>query len=280
VRATCARFGLRLAVMLHDLIPLRRPEWCDPQVVLRFTRWSDALLAGADLRLANSEATARDMRDRCAALGLADTPVHILRFGDGYSPNAGPPPDIEGRYALFVSTLERRKNHALLVEVWRRLLQEMGPQAVPRLVLVGREGPLVADLLATLRASRFLDGHIIWRQHTTDAELTSLYAGCDFTLFPSLYEGWGLPVAESLSFGKPCLASNATSVPEVGGALVRYFDPMNVSDALRVIGDVARAPERLPAWAAEVRATFRTTPWKVTAARLQALVRDGSANQL
>ncbi len=268
VSTTCRSFGLRLAVLLHDLIPLRRPEWCDPQTVLRFTRWSDHLLAAADIRLANSQATARDIRARCTARGLPERPLHVLRFGDGFAPQPGATPGIEGRYALFVSTLELRKNHALLIEAWRTLLAEQGPQAVPRLVLVGREGPLVADLMASLRASRFLDGHVLWRQHATDADLTALYRGCDFTLFPSLYEGWGLPVAESLCFGKPCLAASATSLPEVGGELVRYFDPMDLSDAVRVIGDVMRAPAQLAVRSLQIRQNFRPTPWRDTAAQL------------
>jgi glycosyltransferase involved in cell wall biosynthesis len=280
VIATCRRHRLRLGVLLHDLIPLVRPEWCDPQTVRRFTLWSDALLRAADLVLADSQATARDIAARRAALRLPALPAHVIRLGDGFAPMPETPPPLEGRFALFVSTLERRKNHALLVEVWRRLLLRLGPQAVPKLVFVGREGPLVGDLLAVLRASRWLDGHVVWRQQATDAELAGLYQGCDFTLFPSLYEGWGLPVAESLCFGKPCLAARATSVPEVGGDLVGYFDPLDVADAERVIGAAVAEPAVLVSWEARIRAAFRPTAWAATAAMLRAAIEEGSERPL
>ena len=67
-------------------------------------------------------------------------------------------------------------------------------------------------------------------QILTDADLKVLYEGCLFTLFPSFYEGWGLPVTESLAFGKPCIASNRSSIPEAGGKLARYIDPNNLTN--------------------------------------------------
>jgi glycosyltransferase involved in cell wall biosynthesis len=280
VIATCRRHRLRLGVLLHDLIPLLRPEWCDRQTVRRFTLWTDALLRAADLLFANSQATAGDIASRRAALHLPALPAHVIRFGDSFAPATADAPATGERYALFVSTLERRKNHALLVEVWRRLLQLLGPQAVPRLVFVGREGPLVSDLLAVLRAGRWLDGHVLWHQQATDAELAGLYAGCSFTLFPSLYEGWGLPVAESLCFGKPCLAARATSVPEVGGDLVAYFDPMDVGDAERVIASVVETPALLEPWQARIRASFRPTAWERTAEMVRQAIRGASVRQL
>ena len=280
LHATKTRFGLRLAVLVYDLIPLRRPEWFDTQMRTRFTTWIDALLRHADHLLAISQATAADIARRRIERGLQKLPAQVIRLGDGFTPAPGASTGLSGRYALFVSTLELRKNHALLVEVWRILLHRHGPDAVPRLVFVGREGPLVGDWLAMLRASRFLDGHVIWRQDTSDADLTALYAGCDFTLFPSLYEGWGLPVAESLCFGTPCLASGATSIPEVGGDLVRYFDPMDLDDTLRAIGDVVASPESLPTWRARISAGFHPTPWSATAAMLLDALRNGSKLQL
>ncbi len=274
------RFGLRLAVLVYDLIPLRRPEWFDPQMRARFACWLDPLLRAADHLLAISRATADDVARHRRELGLADLPARVIRLGDGFTAAPGGRTGIDGRYALFVSTLELRKNHALLVEVWRALLARHGAEAVPRLVLVGRQGPLVGDVLAMLRAGDFLDGHVVWRPDTSDADLTALYAGCDFTLFPSLYEGWGLPVAESLWFGVPCLAARATSVPEVGGDLVRYFDPMDLDEAVRVIGDAVRHPERLPAWRAQIRAGFRATPWSATATQVLAALGEGSDGEL
>ena len=74
-----------------------------------------------------------------------------------------------------------------------------------------RVGWLVEDLMRQIVHADHLDGKLIVVEDPTDAELAALYQGCQFTVFPSLYEGWGLPVTESLAFGKPCLASSATA---------------------------------------------------------------------
>ncbi|MDT8349839.1 glycosyltransferase, partial [Roseomonas mucosa] len=89
----------------------------------------------------------------------------------------------------------------------------------------GRVGWLVADLMQQLENAEWLGGKIRLVRDPSDEELLALYRGCRFTLFPSLFEGWGLPVSESLALGRPCIASNRTSLPEAGGALARYFDP-------------------------------------------------------
>jgi glycosyltransferase involved in cell wall biosynthesis len=265
------RFGLRLGVLVYDLIPLRRQEWCDRQSAQRFRLWIDALLTEADLLLAISQATSRDVAAHRATLGLPHLPATVIRLGDGFSPPLDDvPTGIDRPYALFVSTLEIRKNHAVLIEAWRELLKRHGPDQVPALVLVGRQGALTGDMLSLLRQSAFLDGMVVWRQDCGDAELAALYRGCRFTLFPSLYEGWGLPVAESLCFGKPCLAANASSVPEIGGSLVDYFDPLDLHDALRVIETAIFDPAGLAEREAMIRAAFRPTPWTGTAAQLLA----------
>jgi glycosyltransferase involved in cell wall biosynthesis len=118
-----------------------------------------------------------------------------------------------GSYALFVSTIEARKNHLLLFRVWRRMLDDMPRDSVPTLVFAGRVGWLVDDLMKQLENTDYLDRKICLIEDVSDAELASLYRGCRFTLFPSLYEGWGLPVTESLAFGKPCLVARNSSLP-------------------------------------------------------------------
>ena len=89
----------------------------------------------------------------------------------------------------------------------------------------------------------------------------ALYEGCLFTLLPSLFEGWGLPVGESLALGKPCLAASGTALPEAGGALCRYFDPEDVGSAHRAVAAVLDQPGAIAAWQAEVRLQFRPRSW-------------------
>jgi glycosyltransferase involved in cell wall biosynthesis len=84
-------------------------------------------------------------------------------------------------------------------------------------------------------------------------------------MFPSFFEGWGLPVTESLALGKPCLTSDRTSLPEAGGKLTRRFDPDNLHDAYRAIREVIEDPAGLTRWEAQVRREFKPIPWSATA---------------
>jgi glycosyltransferase involved in cell wall biosynthesis len=274
--------GLRFALLVYDLIPLRRPEWCDHNLALRFREWTSDIFPLVDTFLTISRSSAEDITQHAQRSGfrLRGTPQPIA-IGTGFtSPperphNSGPdaarahpsqdrlPPP--GSYALIVSTIEARKNHVLLFRVWRRLLEEMPPERVPTLVFAGRVGWLVSDLMQQLHNADFLDGKIMLVEDPSDDELKQLYAGCQFTLFPSLYEGWGLPVTESLSFGKPCIISRATSLPEAGGHLARYFDPENGGEAYAVIRHAIETPEETEAWAEQVRREFRTVTWDESA---------------
>ena len=164
-------------------------------------------------------------------------------------------------YVLFVSTIEIRKNHRLLVRIWRRLLDRHGADAVPNLIFAGQVGWMVDDLLTDLAASDYLGGKIMLMPGLSEAELRQAYRSCLFTVFPSLCEGWGLPVAESLVHGKFCVASNRTSIPEVGGDLIDYFDPTNDDDALGKIERALFDSGYRAAREARLRAEYRPRAW-------------------
>jgi glycosyltransferase involved in cell wall biosynthesis len=129
------------------------------------------------------------------------------------------------------------------------------------LVFVGKVGWLVDGLLADLEASGYLNGKVILLPSLSDAELQQAYRSCLFTVFPSLCEGWGLPIVESLAHGKFCVASNHTSIPEAGGDLIDYFDPLNEDDALAKIERPLIDPGYLAAREAKLRAEYRPRTW-------------------
>jgi len=115
--------------------------------------------------------------------------------------------------------------------------------------------------LEDLEASDYLNGKIILLRSLSDADLQQAYRSCLFTVFPSLSEGWGLPIAESLARGKFCVASNHTSIPEAGGDLIDYFDPLNEDDALAKIERPLIDPNYLAAREAQLRAEYRPRTW-------------------
>ena len=264
--------GLRFALLVYDLIPIRRPEWFERSLVRLFRACFESILPLCDVVFAISRATAADIeayaRESCVVLPNPVTPIPI---GTGFgsqsqhvtASHCRALPTVSS-YALFVSTIEARKNHTLLFRVWRRLLEELPAERVPTLVFAGHIGWLVDDLMRQIANTDHLNGKLVVIEDPTDAELAMLYRGCLFTVFPSFHEGWGLPVTESLAFGKPCIISNRTSLPEAGGRLARGFDPDNLDDAYQVIRQVIDDRPGLARWEAEVRREFKPVPWSAT----------------
>jgi glycosyltransferase involved in cell wall biosynthesis len=266
------RRGLKFGLLVYDLIPLRRPEWCERGLVRLFRAWFDSVFPLCDAVFAISRATAADVeaytRERNIILASPVTPIPIgTSFNAIRAVTAAPavrPLPEPGSYVLIVSTIEARKNHLLLFRVWRRMLEEMPAADVPTLVFAGRIGWLVDDLMRQIGNTSNLDGKLVVIENPTDAELASLYSGCLLTLFPSFFEGWGLPVTESLAFGKPCISSDRTSLPEAGGKLTRRFDPDNLNEAYAMIRAALQDPADLAKWEAQIRREFKPTPWSAT----------------
>ncbi len=264
--------GLRFALLVYDLIPIRRPEWCERGLVRLFNAWFQDVLPLCDTVFAISQATAADVEAYARESGVVlPGPVRAIPIGTGFSCVPQPPAAAHSRplpspasYVLFVSTIEARKNHSLAFRVWRRLLEDLPADRVPTLVFAGRIGWLVDDLIRQIANTNHLNGKLVLIENPTDAELTTLYRGCLFTLLPSFHEGWGLPVTESLAFGKPCIISNRTALPEAGGRLARSFDPDNLHDAYEVIRRTIEDRSGLTQWEAEVRRDFKPVPWSAT----------------
>jgi glycosyltransferase involved in cell wall biosynthesis len=271
----CQRHGLRFAVLLYDIIPIRRPEWVDKNLRTVFFTWFHSVLPLADKVFAISRTTAADVEryEQETGFGLQGR-VFPVPLGTGFG---RPPPATRTRrlpaprsFALIVSTIEARKNHLLLFRIWRELTEIMPLADIPTLVFAGRVGWLVADLMQQLDNTNWLDGKILLVDSPSDGELAALYDDCLFTLYPSFYEGWGLPVTESLIYGAPCLASNRTSLPEAGGDLVEYFDPDDLHQAVAVVQRYITQPELLEPWRRRIASQFKTVPWTATAAAMLA----------
>ena len=271
------QYGMRIGVLVHDLVPLLWPEWCQPGLPAVFRRWYEHVVPECDVIFANSESTQKDVLAYAQQSGKPlSVPVIVVPMGCGFSKadSANASVSIQeqikqlGPYVLCAGTLEVRKNHALLIRVWRRLLLERPANTVPKLVIAGGQGWLVDDLLHQLENSAWLNGHVVWIDRPSDSCMTQLYKQAQFTIFPSFYEGWGLPVTESLYWGKPSLTSSASSLPEAGMGLTEMFDPDNASQALELVRNVLDQPQRLAAMEQQIKAHFQPISWSRAAETL------------
>lgn len=275
--AWARRDGLRLVVLLYDLTPVLFPHWfADRTLPARFERYLEFLRSDVDMVVCISAATRRDFVAWCASRGGAQGAIETLRLGNDRpaEPPAEPPPElaglVPGRFVLAVSTIQVRKNYDLLYALWRRL-RERDTARLPVLVIAGRRGWLVNDLLTLIEKDPLTAGHIRICDDPDDSALAWLYAHCRFTLYPSLYEGWGLPIAESLAYGKVCIASATSSMPEVGGGLALHLDPLDFMAWQREVEVLIADDALLAEHEARIRARFRPHSWASSGADLLAL---------
>lgn len=252
--------GARVVQFIHDLIPLVTPEHVVDDVHEHFLEWLLKMSSVSNTFIANSKSTENDLRVFLRNMDLSNNVKTVplaheflftqsdiddentslrrklsLMNRDLETPlrirvvNAARLP-----FVLVVGTLESRKNAWGLAQLWKALLEELGPQT-PRLIFAGKHGWLKDDFDDFIASTGGLGGYIRILERPTDEELIFLYKRCEFSICASFYEGWGLPIGEAMWFGKAVASSNTSSMPEVGQDLIDYFDPYDFEDMLSVV---------------------------------------------
>ncbi len=270
--------GMRVAHLVYDITPLRHRHLCDPNLTGAMATWLPGVLANSDVLLTISGHSRRDLEEYAHREGLPLPPVEKVRLGDEPGDDEGESAPAEllarpGPFVLYVSTVGLNKNQGLLLQVWRRLIERHGG-GVPTLVLAGQPGWRAEVLLRELRADAALSRHVVHLAKPADRQLRWLYKRCLFTLFPSHYEGWGLPVAEALALGKCCVASDAASLPEVGGRLVEYHDPLDGPGCQRLVERALLEPGWLACREERIRREYRATSWRECARQVCDVLAD------
>ena len=179
-------------------------------------------------------------------------------------------------YVLYVSTFETRKNHRLLLQIWKELHRERGNDC-PMLVVVGMFGWGVNDLWAEMQASEvWAAGRIVMLHHVSDALLAHLYRGCAFTVFPSFYEGWGLAATESLAYGKLALVSDVPALREASQDLCPAIHPLDFPNWYRTLVRFLDDPAARAALETRIRAEYLPRRWADFSRDLLAAARAGT----
>jgi glycosyltransferase involved in cell wall biosynthesis len=229
--ATCAT-----VVTIHDLSPLLYPQYHEKKNARRAQRQLPSVVAAATLIVTPTEsirhelherldvgldriiAVAEAARDCFQPLAFEETAVVRKRLG------------INDRFLLYVGTLEPRKNLLNLVQAFETVADDVGSM---QLVIAGRTGWLVRELFEDVHKSRLRD-QIIFTGYLSDYDLSSLYSSCTLFLYPSLYEGFGLPPLEAMACGAPVIASDIASIREVVDASARLVgtEPGQLSGAM------------------------------------------------
>jgi glycosyltransferase involved in cell wall biosynthesis len=258
VHSTYARFprvvrrcGLPTAITLHDLMPLRMPAEWFPAGQVGITRRIVAGARQADRVVCVSESTRDDFLDHTGY-----PPERAVVIHNGIDHGIFHPETDRGRvdavlrkhgldgapFVLTLSSLARHKNLRMLLDAWRR---RPGGKA-GSLVIAGGRTADVASLARGLGVGDDVRGVVV-TGHVSDAEFRALATACQAFLFPSLYEGFGLPVLEAMACGAPVVAADRTSLPEVVGAAGTLLDPTDEAAWAERIGlALGQAPRERP----------------------------------
>jgi len=224
----------RTLVTVHDLSYVRLPD-CFPEPLLNYlNRAVPRALDCADLILADAQSTRQDLHE------VYRIPLEKIRvLYSGVDPRFNPDVSEKSRarvheltqgkpYILSVSTIQPRKNYARLIQAFQVLTSNLQlPISNLQLIIAGGRGWMYEDILATPERLGIRD-RVLFPDFFSDDDLPALYAGASLFAYPSLYEGFGLPVAEAMACGVPVVTSNASSLPEVAGNAALYFDPRDV----------------------------------------------------
>lgn len=273
---------VNLIVLLHDLIPLVAPYFTGHDFraeYLEILRLPAHFIVttprnARDLEAVRQGTGAARLFTSSAVVPLADEFPGSERNAVSFAAPARLARLAGEDFVLCVGTVEIRKNHLTLLLAWEELAAEFGDQ-LPRLVVAGRRGWKADAALEKLDKANSSGDLIQFVEAPSDRELRWLYSSCLFTVFPSYFEGWGLPVGESFWFGKPCAVSNASSIPFVGRDLCSYFSPFDAEDMKAAIRALLNSETRRSS-----RAKIRSTPlrtWGEVARDIETIIMERSA---
>jgi glycosyltransferase involved in cell wall biosynthesis len=249
------------------------PAFFPEHVAGQFLRHWMVMFATADRVLVNSRRVESDIREYCrkAEIGVAE--IVLVQPGcdlAGHDPAAALPIGLEpGKFALFVGTIEPRKGHAMLIEVWRELLAKGVPQRAGfKLVFVGSPGWKVEDVLHQIADASSFQGTLLHLSGVDDSTLAGLYQSAAFCLFPSAYEGFGVPVVEAFARGKAMIASTGGALPETVGSLSPCLPATDRQAWLTTIQHWIEDESAREPYETRIRASFSHPDWNQAAARI------------
>ncbi|TZG27957.1 glycosyltransferase family 4 protein [Sphingomonas montanisoli] len=268
-----------LICLIHDLIPIEFPEYARPGGAEAHRLRMQTVAENAAVVLANSKATAQSFKHFLT--GSTHAPrIEVAHLGTDQrlidrTPNADWPQSPSKPYFVIVGTIEPRKNHLLLLHVWRKIVETMGP-AAPSLIVIGRRGWENENIVDLLERCEPLRDHVYEYASLSDETMHMILRGARALLLPSFAEGFGMPVTEAMAIGIPVICSDLPALREASDNLAEFIDPIDGLSWMNMILDYAQSGSELREAQCKRIAEWSPPTWRAHTTTLLELVKEVS----
>lgn len=256
------KHNLKVYSLIYDLIPFIVPYNYQSDFPKIYKKYLTKIINLSDNILPISQSTKNDLLTYISHSLLINKKINVIRLGDRVITKLTKnKPAYSDKFILSVGTFEVRKNYQIIYRAYK--YAQLINVELPKIIIVGRKGTLVNDLLEIISNDKSVENKIIIKNDVKDNELNKLFQECLFTIYPSIYEGWGIPIAESMIYGKACIASKTSSMVEIAGDLVDYFNPYNEKQLFELIQKYSNDNIRLELEKRIIK-NYHPTTWKNT----------------
>lgn len=271
--------NLKRVFFIHDTIPCDFPQYCRGNEGARHVlRIRNAFRYGTHI-VVNSEYTRDRLEHWRNRLGERELPIEVIPIGVDPSllahvHDSDAPAVAKRPYFVILGTIEPRKNHALLLEAWRKLAETLPKDRIPELLIIGKRGWENNDVFHDLDHCGVLREHVRELNHVSDNQLWPLLQGARAMLFPSFVEGWGMPLVEAMTLDVPVIASDIPAFHEAGQGVPELISPTSSSDWVdRIMAHInpdcsARSEQK------DRLGKYRPPTWSNHFARVEAMMRN------
>lgn len=275
--ATFNQANIPVIAVVHDLFPITRPEFCSPEYTLVFAEKIKALLDNVQGVINVSDATGNDLQRYASCLNKKCPPQITALLAPGIDPAPlSAKKLINTPYFVTIGTIGSRKNHLLLLNVWRALVNKLGANA-PKLVIIGKRSTRCWATTNMLDRCPQLKDSVIERQSNDDEMIQYLYHA-KALLFPTFGEGYGLPLIEALSMNVPVIASDLPVFHEIAQDIPEYLDPMDGTGWLEMIENYSQEHSLLRLGQLNRMSHFQAPTWTDHFSKVDAFIKETVCN--
>ncbi|NMW19842.1 MAG: glycosyltransferase family 4 protein [Chlorobiaceae bacterium] len=254
------RLQVKPLFFVHDLIPIRYPEYCRPGIMEKHRSRMNNVLRYASGVITNSQTTLDDLVRYAEKTGYRVPPSIAAPITAAELPAPSSNRPVAEPYFLILGTIEPRKNHLLLLQIWRNMIDRLGDRA-PRLVIIGQRGWECENVVDLLERCEALKGFVMELPACSDTDLATYLHHAQALLFPSFAEGYGMPLMEALTAGVPVIASDLPVFREIAGNIPYYLDPLDSMGWIACIEAFSLSSNQEPAAQKVRRVNFMQPTW-------------------